>query len=146
MKTKFLYLLLVLCAILSCDKGESIAVVKEPIDIGGFTHERVLVDGSLAIVNNKEELRQVMPDGYLMYQQKVDFSKGNLLLIFGTSTSGINNIVKKQSKVDGKYNFEITIYQKLTTVLDSWCIAYIIPKNVTKQNIILQIEYQSTEL
>ena len=52
----------------------------------------------------------------------------------------------EQSKVDGKYNFEITIYQKLTTVLDSWCIAYIIPKNVTKQNIILQIEYQSTEL
>ena len=146
MKTKLSFLLLILCTILSCDKSESVDMVTNPIDIGGFTHGRVLGDGSLVIVNNKEELRQVMPDGYLMYQQKVDFSKGNLLLIFGTSTSGINNIVKKQSKVDGKYNFEITIYQKLTTVLDSWCIAYIIPKNVTKQNINLQIEYQSTEL
>ena len=146
MKTKLSFLLLILCTMLSCDKSESVDMVTNPISIGGFTHERVLGDGSLVIVNNKEELRQVMQDGYLMYQQKMDFSKGNLLLIFGTSTSGVSDIVKKQSKVDGKYNFEITIYQNLTTVLDSWCIAYIIPKNVTKQNINLQIEYQSTEL
>lgn len=131
---------------LSCDKSESVDMVTNPISIDGFIHRKVHYDGSLVIVSSNKVLRQVLPDDYQLYQKKVDFSKGNLLLIFGTSTSGINNIVKKQSRVDGKYNFEITIYQKLTTVLDSWCIAYIIPKNVTKQNINLQIEYQSPEL
>lgn len=146
MKTKLSFLLLILCTMLSCDKSESVDMVTNPISIDGFIHRKVHYDGSLVIVSSNKVLRQVLPDGYQLYQENVDFSKGNLLLIFGTSTSGINNIVKKQSKVDGKYNFEITIYQKLTTVLDSWCIAYIIPKNVTKQNINLQIEYQSTEL
>ena len=146
MKTKLSFLFLILCTLLSCDKSESVDMVTNPISIDGFIHRKVHYDGSLVIVSSNQVLRQVLPDGYQLYQEKVDFSKGNLLLIFGTSTSGINNIVKKQSKVDGKYNFEITIYQNLTTVLDSWCIAYIIPKNVTKQNINLQIEYQSTEL
>ena len=146
MKTKLSFLLLILCTLLSCDKSESVDMVTNPISIDGFIHRKVHNDGSLVIVSSNKVLRQVLPDGYQLYQENVDFSKGNLLLIFGTSTSGINYIVKKQSKVDGKYNFEITIHQNLTTVLDSWCIAYIIPKNVTKQNINLQIEYQSTEL
>ena len=146
MKTKLSFLLLILCTMLSCDKSESVDMVTNPISIDGFIHRKVHYDGSLVIVSSNKVLRQVLPDGYQLYQEKVDFSKGNLLLIYGTSTSGVRDIVKKQTKVDDKYNFEITIYQNLLTVLDSWCIAYIIPKNVTKQNINLQIEYKSTEL
>ena len=146
MKTKLSFLLLILCTLLSCDKSESVDMVTNPISIDGFIHRKVHYDGSLVIVSSNKVLRQVLPDDYQLYQEKVDFSKGNLLLIYGTSTSGVSDIVKKQTMVDGRYNFDITIYQNLTTVLDSWCIAYIIPKNVTKQNINLQIEYQSTEL
>ena len=80
---------------LSCDKSESVDMVTNPISIDGFIHRKVHYDGSLVIVSSNQVLRQVLPDGYQLYQEKVDFSKGNLLLIFGTSTSGINNIVKK---------------------------------------------------
>ena len=146
MKTKLSFLLLILCTILSCDKSESVDMVTNPISIDGFIHRKVHYDGSLVIVSRNQVLRQVLPDGYQLYQEKVDFSKGNLLLIYGTSTSGVSDIAKRQTKVDDKYNYEITVCKNLTAVMDSWCIAYIIPKNVTKQNINLQIEYQSTEL
>lgn len=146
MKTKLSFLLLILCTMLSCDKSESVDMVTNPISIDGFIHRKVHYDGSLVIVSSNQVLRQVLPDGYQLYQEKVDFSKGNLLLIYGTSTSGVSDIVKKQTMVDDKYNYEITVCKNLTAVMDSWCIAYIIPKNVTKQNINLQIEYQSTEL
>ena len=146
MKTKLSFLLLILCTLLSCDKSESVDMVTNPISIDGFIHRKVHYDGSLVIVSSNQVLRQVLPDDYQLYQEKVDFSKGNLLLIYGTSTSGVSDIVKKQTMVDDKYNYEITVCKNLTAVMDSWCIAYIIPKNVTKQNINLQIEYQSTEL
>lgn len=146
MKTKLSFLLLILCTMLSCNKSESVDMVTNPISIDGFIHRKVHYDGSLVIVSSNQVLRQVLPDGYQLYQEKVDFSKGNLLLIYGTSTSGVSDIVKKQTMVDDKYNYEITVCKNLTAVMDSWCIAYIIPKNVTKQNINLQIEYQSTEL
>ena len=146
MKTKLSFLLLILCTMLSCDKSESVDMVTNPISIDGFIHRKVHYDGSLVIVSSNKVLRQVLPDDYQLYQKKVDFSKGNLLLIYGTSTSGVSDIVKKQTMVDDKYNYEITVCKNLTAVMDSWCIAYIIPKNVTKQNINLQIEYQSTEL
>ena len=146
MKTKLSFLLLILCTILSCDKSESVDMVTNPISIDGFIHRKVHYDGSLVIVSRNQVLRQVLPDGYQLYQEKVDFSKGNLLLIYGTSTSGVSDIAKRQTKVDDKYNYEITVCKNLTAVMDSWCIAYIIPKNVTKQNINLQIEYQSPEL
>lgn len=146
MKTKLSFLLLILCTMLSCDKSESVDMVTNPISIDGFIHRKVHYDGSLVIVSSNQVLRQVLPDGYQLYQEKVDFSKGNLLLIYGTSTSGVSDIAKRQTKVDDKYNYEITVCKNLTAVMDSWCIAYIIPKNVTKQNINLQIEYQSPEL
>ena len=146
MKTKLSFLLLILCTLLSCDKSESVDMVTNPISIDGFIHRKVHYDGSLVIVSSNKVLRQVLPDNYQLYQEKVDFSKGNLLLIYGTSTSGVSDIAKRQTTVDDKYNYEITVCKNLTAVMDSWCIAYIIPKNVTKQNINLQIEYQSTEL
>lgn len=68
MKTKLSFLLLILCTMLSCDKSESVDMVTNPISIDGFIHRKVHYDGSLVIVSSNQVLRQVLPDGYQLYQ------------------------------------------------------------------------------
>ena len=144
MKKKILFLFLVLCTMLSCDRSKDAYVLNNLISIDGFLHSQVVGYGSSVIVNSKEQLQQKLPNGYEEYSKMVDFSRNNMLLIYGTSDSGVYDIVKKQIKVDGNYHFEITVHQNGLTVIDSWCVAYIIPKDVTMNNIGLQITYKLT--
>ena len=128
-------LLLSVCAFLSCEKGiESL----DPIAMDGFLHREVMNDGSFIIASSKEQLKDIFSEDYL---GKLDLSKRNILLIYGTSNYGVYDVVKNVEKVNDKYCFELEVYKNWLTVMDSWCVVYSISKQLTEENIEVQISY-----
>lgn len=128
--------------VLSCSDEENEYAVQEPTSIEGFIDKQVLSDGPMAIVSSKDVLQQILPEDYMVYSQKVNFSKNNLLLIFDTSNYGISKIIKKQTKTTDGYDFDITVLQNLTCFGEPWCIAYIVPKKLSRKDIRVKIEYE----
>ena len=132
---RILTLLLSVCAFLSCEKGiESL----DPIAMDGFLHREVMNDGSLIIASSKEQLKDIFSEDYL---GKLDLSKRNILLIYGTSNYGVYDVVKNVEKVNDKYCFELEVYKNWLTVMDSWCVVYSISKQLTEEDIEVQISY-----
>ena len=132
---RILTLLLSVCAFLSCEKGiESL----DPIAMDGFLHREVMNDGSFIIASSKEQLKDIFSEDYL---GKLDLSKRNILLIYGTSNYGVYDVVKNVEKVNDKYCFELEVYKNWLTVMDSWCVVYSISKQLTKEDIEVQISY-----
>ena len=132
---RILTLLLSVCAFLSCEKGiESL----DPIAMDGFLHREVMNDGSFIIASSKEQLKDIFSEDYL---GKLDLSKRNILLICGTSNYGVYDVVKNVEKVNDKYCFELGVYKNWFTVMDSWCVVYSISKQLTEEDIEVQISY-----
>ena len=132
---RILTLLLSVCAFLSCEKGiESL----DPIAMDGFLHREVMNDGSFIIASSKEQLKDIFSEDYL---GKLDLSKRNILLIYGTSNYGVYDVVKNVEKVNDKYFFELEVYKNWFTVMDSWCVVYSISKQLTEEDIEVQISY-----
>ena len=132
---RILTLLLSVCAFLSCEKGiESL----DPIAMDGFLHREVMNDGSFIIASSKEQLKDIFSEDCL---GKLDLSKRNILLIYGTSNYGVYDVVKNVEKVNDKYCFELEVYKNWFTVMDSWCVVYSISKQLTEEDIEVQISY-----
>ena len=132
---RILTLLLSVCAFLSCEKGiESL----DPIAKDGFLHREVMNDGSFIIASSKAQLKDIFSEDYL---GKLDLSKRNILLIYGTSNYGVYDVVKNVEKVNDKYCFELEVYKNWLTVMDSWCVVYSISKQLTEEDIEVQISY-----
>ena len=132
---RILTLLLSVCAFLSCEKGiESL----DPIAMDGFLHREVMNDGSFIIASSKEQLKDIFSEDYL---GKLDLSKRNILLIYGTSNYGVYDVVKNVEKVNNKYSFELDVYKNWLTVVDSWCVVYSVSKQLTEEDIEVHISY-----
>lgn len=142
---KTIALLALLCTIFSCDSSEDIETIPEPTSIEGFLTRKVAGNESSTIISSKSALQQALPDAYTMYLDKVDFSKNNLLLIYGTCTSGVAEIEKKQAMSGDKFFFEINVYKNLLCVMEPWCVAYVVPKDLSEADINVQINYYDAE-
>ena len=142
MKAKTIIALLALCAMFSCSSNDEIESMPDPVSIEESLSYKVHGDGSTAIINSKGALQQTLPGGYEVFANKVDFSKNNLLLIYGTSNYGVAYIDKKQAKNDDKFYFEITVQQNMLCVMEPWCIAYVVPKGLNKSHVDIKIKYE----
>ena len=132
---RILSLLLFVCAFLSCEKGIE---TLDPVAMDGFLYRNVENDGSFLIASSKEQLKDIFSEEYL---EKLDLSKRNILLIYGTSNSGVYDIVKNMKKVNDKYCFEIEVYKNGFAVMDPWCVVYSISKQLTEEDIEVHISY-----
>ena len=132
---RILALLLFVCTFLSCEKGiESL----DPVAMDGFLHRKVMDDGSFLIASDKEQLQDIFSEEYL---EKLDLSKRNILLIYGTSNYGVYDVTKNMTKVNDKYSFELDVYKNWMTVVDSWCVVYSVSKKLTEEDIEVHISY-----
>ena len=52
-----------------------------------------------------------------------------------------NDVVKNVEKVNGKYCFETDVYKNWLIVVDSWCVVYSISKQMTEEDLEVQISY-----
>lgn len=132
---RILLILLAVCASLSCEKFiDSL----DPIAMDGFLHRKLMDDGSFLIASGKEQLKNIFSEEYL---EKLDLSKRNILLIYGTSNYGVHDVLKNMERVNGKYCFELHVYKNWLTVVDSWCVVYSISKLLTEEDIEVHISY-----
>lgn len=142
MKKALAILMMCTMFVLSCSEEESEYPVQEPTSIEGFINRKILSDGQVAIVSSKDVLQQILPEGYTTYTSKVNFSKNNLLLIYDTSNYGVDEIVRKQTKMKDGYDIDITVFQNLTCFSEPWCIAYIVPKELKQKDVKVKIRYE----
>ena len=91
------------------------------------------------LINDKTEFQRVFSN--FPNARAVDFKNYTLLLVKGVSTSGIRDIEKTISETDNKYIFTISVNGNGTTVMESWYLAYIIPKT-SEENITLTVTYE----
>lgn len=145
MKYSFRLLTLVFffCTLLSCDKSNYKDASYDPISIDGFYTHKVMPDGSFIIVSNEEQLQDILAEEVSYYLGKVDFSKRNMLLIYGESNYGIYEVVKNLDIVEDKYCFNITVMQNYYCVVLPWCIAYDVPKSIKGEDVVVEISYEN---
>ncbi len=52
-----------------------------------------------------------------------------------------DDVVKNVEKVNGKYCFETDVYKNWLIVVNSWCVVYSISKQMTEEDLEVQISY-----
>ena len=73
-------------------------------------------------------------------EANIPFSDGVLAIVKGISGSGITDLQKELLQSGDRYCLSIRIYQNMTTVVETWYVAYVIPKEYVGK-IDLDIEY-----
>ena len=138
MKT-ILSLLMLIC-MCACDSESEDFIYKEyelPAKAGAL--DLNIETDKAVLINDKVEFERVFSN--FPNAKAVDFKNYTLLLVKGVSTSGIRSIEKTISKTDNKYMFTIQVNKNIATVMEPWCLAYIIPKT-SEENITLSVTYE----
>ena len=138
MKT-ILSLLMLIC-MCACDSESENFIYKEyelPAKAGAL--ELDIETDKAVLINDKVEFQRVFSN--FPNAKAVDFKNYTLLLVKGVSTSGIRSIEKTILKTDNKYMFTIQVNKNSATVMEPWCLAYIIPKT-SEENITLSVTYE----
>ena len=138
MKT-ILSLLMLIC-MCACDSESEDFIYKEyelPAKAGAL--ELDIETDKAVLINDKVEFQRVFSN--FPNAKAVDFKNYTLLLVKGVSTSGIRSIEKTILKTDNKYMFTIQVNKNIATVMEPWCLAYIIPKT-SEENITLSVTYE----
>jgi len=124
----------------ACDSESENFIYKEyelPAKAGAL--ELDIETDKAVLINDKVEFQRVFSN--FPNAKAVDFKNYTLLLVKGVSTSGIRSIEKTISKTDNKYMFTIQVNKNIATVMEPWCLAYIIPKT-SEENITLSVTYE----
>lgn len=138
MKT-ILSLLMLIC-MCACDSESEDFIYKEyelPAKAGAL--ELDIETDKAVLINDEAEFQRVFSN--FPNAKAVDFKNYTLLLVKGVSTSGIRSIEKTILKTDNKYMFTIQVNKNSATVMEPWCLAYIIPKT-SEENITLSVTYE----
>lgn len=139
---KLVFVLFAVFALTSCSSDDdSSDAVQAPLVIDGFLSGKVDSDGQMALVGSKKELKRILSDWYDAYADKVDFTNNNLLLIHDVSNYGVAKIVENLTKTNDGYVFNVTVEQNMLCVMEPWCIAYVVPKTLKKDNLQCEITY-----
>lgn len=73
---------------------------------------------------------------------EIDFKKNDLIVCKGTSNSGIASITKDVVNVEGTWLISVEIIQSLATVMQPWCVAYVVPKNGNATKVKMDVRYE----
>lgn len=125
----------------SCSEEDDDEIVTAPVSVEGFLCGKMTTDDHFVLVEDAKTLKQILPDRYTEYLDKVDFSANNILLIADVSNYGVHNIGKNWTKTEGKYKFDIIVHQNELCVIEPWCIAFIVPKTIKKNDVNCEISY-----
>lgn len=132
--------ILMLICMCACDSESENFIYKEyelPAKAGAL--ELDIETDKAVLINDEAEFQRVFSN--FPNAKAVDFKNYTLLLVKGVSTSGITSIMKTILKTDNKYMFTIQVNKNIATVMEPWCLAYIIPKT-SEENIILSVTYE----
>jgi hypothetical protein len=63
----------------------------------------------------------------------INFSKKSLVVIYGCAKSGITKLNKSILKTDDRYSITILVQTNIHQTIDSWYVAYVVPKTVANK-------------
>ena len=74
-------------------------------------------------------------------RSKVNFSKKSIIMVYGASNKGIDDIERKLEKHDNDYYIDITVIQDLTCPIMGWYVGYTVPK-ITNEKVNVNVRYE----
>lgn len=74
-------------------------------------------------------------------RSKVNFSKKYIIMVYGASNKGIDDIERKLEKHDNDYYIDITVIQDLTNPIMGWYVGYTVPK-ITNEKVNVNVRYE----
>ena len=74
-------------------------------------------------------------------RSKVNFSKKSIIMVYGASNKGIDDIERKLEKYDNDYYIDITVIQDLTYPIMGWYVGYTVPK-ITNEKVNVNVRYE----
>ncbi len=74
-------------------------------------------------------------------RSKVNFSKKSIIMVYGASNKGIDDIERKLEKHDNDYYIDITVIQDLTYPIIGWYVGYTVPK-ITNEKVNVNVRYE----
>ena len=98
---------------------------------------------TVVYIESQAEFDQLFADEETKPEASVPFSEGVLAIVKGISGNGITDIQKRLVLKDDRYRFSVWIYQNATSVVETWYVAYVIPKEYAGK-VDLDIEYYLT--
>ena len=98
---------------------------------------------TVVYIESQAEFDQLFADEETKPEASVPFSEGVLAIVKGISGNGITDIQKRLVLMDDRYRFSVWIYQNATSVVETWYVAYVIPKEYAGK-VDLDIEYYLT--
>lgn len=98
---------------------------------------------TVVYIKSQAEFDQLFADEETKPEASVPFSEGVLAIVKGISGNGITDIQKRLVLMDDRYRFSVWIYQNATSVVETWYVAYVIPKEYAGK-VDLDIEYYLT--
>ncbi len=91
------------------------------------------ISWNFGIGKKKASIRQNMEnydnDNEAKPKTDIPFSDGILMIVKGVSSHGISKVEKTLIPSGNHYNLSICITQNLTTSMETWYVAYVIPYN-----------------
>lgn len=80
-------------------------------------------------IKSQTEFENLFADNEAKPKTDIPFSDGILMIVKGVSSHGISKVEKTLVPSGNHYNLSICITQNLTTSMETWYVAYIIPYN-----------------
>ncbi len=149
MKKLFLYLLALPLAFMSCsdDSSEDFIEENQVFEKISYTSDYQQLQTYQTVVINSEKEYQDFVSKYIdtssqtPKRSKVNFSKNSIIMVYGASNKGIDDIERKLEKHDNDYYIDITVMQDLTCPIMGWYVGYTVPK-ITNEKVNVNVRYE----
>jgi len=125
------------CVCISCSDDDTI-VSASPFELPSYCNP-VIDEEKIVLIDNETDFKQVFANYPSL--KPIDFRHMKLLLVKDTARQGIENIEKQLLKTKSVYELTVTVRLTAATVMEPWCIAYAIPKEIDMEDIKLTIDY-----
>ena len=95
---------------------------------------------TVVYIESQTEFERLFAEEDTKPEANIPFSDGALAMVKGISGSGITDVQKELLQSGDRYRLSVRIYQNMTSVVETWYVAYVIPKEYVGK-IDLDIEY-----
>ena len=150
MKKLFLYLLALPLTFMSCsdDSSEDFIEENQVFEKISYTSDYQQLQTYQTVIINSEKEYQDFVSKYIddisnqtPKRSKVNFSKKSIIMVYGASNKGIDDIERKLEKHDNDYYIDITVMQDLTYPIMGWYVGYTVPK-ITNEKVNVNVRYE----
>lgn len=136
-------------AFMSCsdDSSEDFIEENQVFEKISYTSDYQQLQTYQTVVINSEKEYQDFVSKYIdtssqtPKRSKVNFSKNSIIMVYGASNKGIDDIERKLEKHDNDYYIDITVMQDLTCPIMGWYVGYTVPK-ITNEKVNVNVRYE----